>query len=337
MTDAPIAIGINGFGRVGRALLKAALLNNRVRITAINDPFVTPEYVAYLIKHDSSGNPTAGNVEYRKDSVVVDGSVIAVHQKADPSSVPWGDSRVVYVVECSGVYTTSDRAGAHLAGGAARVVITAPSTDAATIVAGANMESFKGSMQVISAGSCTGMVLAPLLRFVNETYGLEQCSFTCVHSITPSQKVIDGTNYKEWRAARGALNNIIPHTTGAMKTIAKALPSIGARVVGSALRVPVATGCALDVTLSLTNGVSKEGFDAALRAAADSARYSSTLSFSSEELVSSDVHHTGALVYDSKASSTLSPTTHKLLFWFDNEYGYALRLLDLIIQTNATW
>ena len=337
MTDAPIAIGINGFGRVGRALLKAASASNRVRVTAINDPFVTPEYVAYLIKHDSTGNPSSAAVEHRKDCVVVDGSIIAVHQKSDPSSVPWGDSRVVYVIECSGVYTTSDRAGAHLAGGASRVVITAPSTDAATIVAGANIEQFKGSMQVISAGSCTGMVLAPLLRFVNETYGLEQCSFTCVHSITPSQKVIDGTNFKEWRAARGALNNIIPHTTGACKTVAKALPMLANRIVGSALRVPVVTGCALDVTLSFANGVSKEGFDAAFKAAAESARFASTLSFSAEELVSSDVHHTGALVYDSKASTTLSPTTHKLLFWFDNEFGYALRLLDLVVQTNATW
>lgn len=336
MSDA-IAIGINGFGRVGRAVLIASLSNPAVRVTAINDPFVSAEYAAYLLKHDSGFSGFRGTIEKKKDGIIVDGNIIAVTQKSDPTTIPWGESRVVYVVECSGVHTTHDRAGAHLAGGASRVIITAPSSDAHTLVGGVNMESFKGGMQVISAGSCTGIALAPILRFLHENYGLDECSFTSIHAVTSSQKVVDGVQGKEWRSARSAMNNIIPHSCGAMKTLQKALPQLANRVIGSSLRVPVQNGCALDVTVRLSSGVSKEALDVAFQQANESARYTKYITFSSEEMVSSDVGASGEVIYDSKASAALSNTTHKLLFWYNHEQGYARRVLDLIVDTNATW
>lgn len=335
MSDA-VQIGINGFGRVGRAVLIASLSNPRVRVTAINDPFISAEYAAYLIKHDSVYGRFRGAVEHRKDSIVVDGNIISVTQKSDPASIPWGDSRVAYVVESSGVHTTHDRASAHLAGGASRVVITAPSSDAFTLVAGVNMETFKGTTQVISAGSCTGMFLCPVLRFLNEHFGVEECTFTSIHSTTSSQKVVDGASSKEWRAGRSALNNIIPHSCGALKTIQKALPQIASRVAGTSFRVPVQNGCALDITVRLTNGTSKDALDLAVQEASQG-KYAKCIGFSQEELVSSDVGDSGCAVFDSAASSSLSQNTHKLLFWYSHELGYAERVLHLITETNAVW
>lgn len=338
MTEA-VAIGINGFGRVGRSILSAALQSTAVRVTAINDPFVNSEYAAHLLKHDPAFRGMKMLIEVRKDAIVVDGAVINISQKSDCASIPWGDSRVTYVVECSGVHTTHDRAGAHLAGGASRVVITAPSSDAHTIIAGVNSDSFKNHMQVISAGSCTGLALGPVLRFLHERYGLEECTFTAIHAITSSQKAVDGMQAKEWRAARNASENIIPHSTGAMKTLQKAMPQLAERVTGTALRVPVTNGCALDITVRLASGVSKEGLDIAIsEASATASKYHGLIAFTDEEIVSADVGIAGgAALYDSKASVSLSPKTHKLLLWYSHELGYASRVLNLIAQTNSTW
>jgi glyceraldehyde 3-phosphate dehydrogenase len=337
MSDA-VTIGINGFGRVGRAVLIASLSNPAVRVTAINDPFISAEYAAYLVKHDSSTGGFKGSVEAKKDAIVVDGCTIAVTQKSDPSSVPWGDSHVTYVIECSGVHTTHDRAGAHLAGGASRVVIAAPSSDAVTLVQGVNADSMKPSTQVISAGSCTGMAVCPILRFLGERFGVDECTFTAIHAVTPTQKVVDGAQGKEWRSARSAMTNIIPHSTGAGKTIQKVLPQLANKVLGTSLRVPVQNGCALDITVRLTNGVSKEALDLAIQEASQpGSTFHGLLAFSSEDLVSSDVSTSAASIYDAKASVSLSSTTHKLLWWYSHELGYAQRLLQLIVQTNASW
>jgi glyceraldehyde 3-phosphate dehydrogenase len=217
------------------------------------------------------------------------------------------------------------------------VIISAPSSDAPTIVCGANFETFKPSMQVISAGSCTGMVLAPFLKLVSETFGLEECSFVSIHSSTPQQRVVDGANTKEWRAARSVLNNIIPHTTGALKTVQKSLPNLAQRVLGSELRVPVQNGCALDVTVRVSQATTRDGFTSAIMQAAEE-RYANSIAYSNEELVSSDIcGRSGALIFDAKATQSLNKFTHKLLFWYDNELGYAMRLIDLVVDTNATW
>jgi glyceraldehyde 3-phosphate dehydrogenase len=334
-----ISIGINGFGRVGRSVLFASLSNPAVRVTAINDPFISTEYAAYLIKHDTSTGGFRGSVEVRKDnSIVVDGNIIAVTQRSEPSSIPWGESRVTYVIECSGVHTTHDRAAAHLAGGALRVVIAAPSSDAATLVQGVNVDSMKPTAQVISAGSCTGMVLCAILRFLGEKFGIEECSYTAIHAATPTQKIVDGANGKEWRSARSALSNIIPHSCGAAKTVQKVLPQIANKVIGSSVRVPVQNGCALDVTVRLTNGVSKEALDLSIQeGTAVGSPYYGILASTNEEIVSADVTDSPASIYDSKASVSLNSTTHKLLWWYSHELGYSHRLLQLIIQTNATW
>mmetsp|Transcript_28193 Transcript_28193/g.32620 ORF Transcript_28193/g.32620 Transcript_28193/m.32620 type:complete len:340 (-) Transcript_28193:86-1105(-) len=339
MTSDTITIGINGFGRVGRSILSVALQSPAVRVTAINDPFVNSEYAAYLLKHDPAFSGMKLSVEVRKDAVIIDGAVINISQKSDCASIPWGDSRVTYVVECSGVHTTHDRAGAHLAGGASRVIITAPSSDAHTIIEGVNTDTFKSHMQVISAGSCTGLAISPVLRFLHERYGLEECTFTSIHAVTSSQKVVDGLQAKEWRAARNAKENIVPHSSGAMKTLQKAMPQLAERVMGTALRVPVSNGCALDLTVRLASGVSKEGLDLAIsEASLEGSKYHRLLAFTNEELVSADAGMAGgAALYDSKASVSLNTKTHKLLLWYSHELGYAARVLNLIVETNSTW
>lgn len=336
MTD-PVLVGINGFGRIGRCFLLASLENPAVRVTAINDPFVSAEYAAYLIKCEArAGSKVKGSIEWRKDVLIIDGSVITVTQKSDAAAIPWGDSRVTYVVECSGVNTTHDRAGAHLAGGASRVVITAPSSDAQTVICGANFESFKPNAQVFAAGSCTGVAIAPVLRLLNEKFGIEDCSFSVIHALTSQQKVVDGTNLKEWRGARSGLSNIIPFSCGAVKTIQKCLPSLSAKLVGTSFRVPVLNGCAVDMTFHFANPTTKEAIDGAISQAASGA-LSGCLEFSDEEIVSGDIGSTSSAVYDSRASQSLNPTTHKLVFWFSHELGYAVRLIELILRTNTTW
>lgn len=331
-----VLVGINGFGRVGRSFLLSSLENPSIRVTAINDPFVSAEYAAYLIKSEARGSAKVKGIDWRADALIIDGCVITVTQKSDASSIPWGDSRVVYVVECSGVNTTHDRAGAHLAGGASRVVITAPSSDAQTVVCGANFEAFKSSSQVIAAGSCTGVAIAPVLRHLNEKFGIDDCSFTVIHALTSQQKIVDGTNSKDWRGARSGLSNIIPFACGALKTIQKCLPAVAVKLIGTSFRVPVLNGCAVDMTFRFANPTSKEAIDSAIRDAASGA-LGKFIEFSDDEIVSGDIGFTSAAVYDSRASLSLNATTHKLVFWFSHEHGYAERLVDLILRTNATW
>ena len=330
-----VLVGINGFGRIGRAVLAAALNNPSIRVVAINDPYISAAYAGYLIEHDTTVGPMKCTVDVRKESIVVDGNLIAITQKSDPSSVPWSDNRAVYVLECTGVFSTQERASAHLAGGASRVIIATATSDVPTIVIGANIETFRSSMQVICAGSSTGAALAPLIRLVNERYGVEHCSFTCIHAVTSGNKSIDGTNSKDWRAARSSAN-IVPISCGGTKTLTKIFPHLNHKIVGSTYRVPVSVGCVVDVLFKLEKPVSKSALEAVLTSYASNNKL--ILETSAEELVSSDVVQSrAALVVDLKASAALDDLTHKLTLWFDNELGYARALLSLVDATNKIW
>lgn len=329
-----VVIGINGFGRVGSQVLRASLSDPNVTVAAINDPFLTADAIAHAIKYDSTAGRFTGAVEVHAGTIVIDNQVIAISSRSDPSQIPWADFRVDVVVEASGVYTTTERAAAHLAGGASKVVITAPSADAPTIIVGANDEALKPSMQVISTGSCTAVALAPALRFLSDAYGLVDCSFTVIHAATSGQRVVDGAS-KDWRSGRAALTNIIPSVTGAVKSINKALPGTTNRIIGSSFRVPVQIGCAIDATVRLERPVAKATLDATFQTIPPESRYAKVLSFTADELVSSDVAGCAATILDSRASSALNDNVHKLLLWYDNEAGFAARVLELVKAASA--
>lgn len=252
-------VGINGFGRIGRHAFRQSLRMSEIRVVAINDPFLDAEGAANAIRLDSAAGRFQGTVEVKgKNLIVVDGRRVAFTTVSDPAQIPWSEQNVAYVLECSGVYTTAERASSHLAGGAQRVVIGTVSADAPTLILGANEESFKGSMQVMAAGSSVAVALCPALRALHNAFGVDSCVYTCLHTASGA-KATDSTNHKDPRGARAAIGNIVPITNNAadLRTVARVLPRLGQRVVGSAVRVPtVAGGCLLDLTVTLAESAS---------------------------------------------------------------------------------
>lgn len=330
---AAVTIGINGFGRVGRQILHASLSNPNVTVAAINDPFLDNEYVKYLVDHDPAANGRKDiQVELRDGSICVDGQLMKLFHYSDASAIPWGENHVAVVVECSGVFTTTERASGHLAGGAQRVIITAPSADAQTIIVGANEDALKPGWQVISAGSCTAVALAPFLRLLHEHHGIEECTFTSVHACTSAQRAVDGSITKEWRLGRSALHNIIPSSSGAAKSIMKVIPALSGRIAGQSLRVPVQNGSVIDVALRFEKPVSKEGLDALLtESTSNGSALSRVIGVTTKEVVSSDiVGEPKSGIVDLKASYALNDHCHRLLVWYDIERGYAMRVVDLV-------
>jgi len=330
-------IGINGFGRVGRQVFRVAASIPSVIVTAINDPFLDAEQIAYLIKFDSTFGKYPGSVESRPGAVVVDGKVIKVTQFSDPATVPWAESRTVYVVESSGVFTTLERAALHLAGGAQRVIITAPSADAPMYIVGVNESKFRPENQVISAGSCTAVALAPVLRLLSDKIGINACLFTTIHAATASQRLVDG-GAKEWRLGRAQLNNIIPTSTTGVKCINRLLPNLNGRVSGTAVRVPIQNVCYADVTLEFGQPIKKTALDQIFIDASNDAALGKVIGVTTDQVVSSDlVGDAHSAVYDLKAGIQVNESFHKIFLWYDNEHGYARRIVDLILYSANTW
>lgn len=334
MGDAP-TVGINGFGRIGRALLRESLDNSLVRVIAINDPYVNAEYAAYLLSNETNcSRDQALKVEVKEGAIVINGQYISVFQKNDPVSIPW---KVTYVVECSGMYTTQDRASGHLASGASRVIIAAPSADAPTFIVGVNDAKFNPALQVVSAGSTTGAVLATVLKPLNERFGVDSCFFTAIHSLTASQKVIDGTANKDWRAGRSA-DNIIPFVSGAQKTIAKTLPTLAPMVNGRSMHVPVPVGCVLELAVRFGKPTSCGELDEAMEQLQADATLKGAFATTSTPMVSSDVVRSSTLcVFDKSSPIAVGDRSIQFSVFYDNERGYARRVLDLVLATSNKW
>ena len=332
-------IGINGFGRIGRAVLRAALTNPLVRVAAINDPYISAEYAAYLIASDAPDLV----VEAKEGAIIVNGNFIEVSMRSDPASIPW---KVTYVVDCSGVFTTSERAGQHLASGAGRVVVANVGADMPTFVVGVNEDRFAPTMQVVSAGSPTGVVLAAALRCLSDAAPIEFASFTAVHAATGQQRVVNGVNVKEWAAARAA-SNTIPFATGAQRTLLKVMPSVASAVVGNSYRVPTAKGCVLDLTVKTSASLTKEAVEACLLAPSSPSSSSSSAAAlfvpAERAIVSGDAERriarvpTAVAAYDPSATQALGDRVVKLGLWYDNEASYARAVLALVVSTNRTW
>nr|QWV59146.1 glyceraldehyde-3-phosphate dehydrogenase [Liposcelis entomophila] len=327
-------IGINGFGRIGRLVLRAAL-EKGAQVVAINDPFIGLDYMVYLFKYDSTHGQFKGEVSSDGSNLIVNGAKIAVFSEREPKAIPWGKAGAEYIVESTGVFTTIDKASAHLEGGAKKVVISAPSADAPMYVVGVNHETYDPSNKVISNASCTTNCLAPLAKVINDNFEIVEGLMTTVHAITATQKTVDGPSGKLWRDGRGAAQNIIPAATGAAKAVGKVIPALNGKLTGMAFRVPVHNVSVVDLTARLGKSASYDEIKAKVKEAANGP-LKGILGYTEDEVVSSDfIGSNLSSIFDAKAGISLNNNFVKLISWYDNEYGYSNRVIDLIkyIQT----
>lgn len=324
-----VRIGINGFGRIGTLSLDAALEKDNVEVVAINDPFIDADYMAYMIKYDTIHGKFDGEVRAENGKLIVNGKEIKVYNEMDPVNVPWGADGVDYVLECSGVFTTIEKAEAHLKAGAKKVIISAPSKDAPMFVMGVNNETYDPSMNIVSNASCTTNCLAPLAKVINDNFGIKEGLMTTVHSITATQKTVDGASKKDWRGGRAASYNIIPSSTGAAKAVGKVIPELNGKLTGMSFRVPTVDVSVVDLTVNLEKPATYEEICAAVKKASEG-ELKGILGYTDEDLVSSDfIHDPHTSIFDSKAGIGLTDTFVKLVAWYDNEWGYSNKLVDL--------
>lgn len=322
-------IGINGFGRIGRLVLRASV-DKGAQVVAVNDPFINVDYMVYLFKYDSTHGRFKGTVEAKDGFLVVNGNKISVFQERDPKNIPWAKAGAEYIVESTGVFTTIEKASTHLEGGAKKVIISAPSADAPMFVCGVNLEAYKPEYKVVSNASCTTNCLAPLAKVVNDNFEIVEGLMTTVHATTATQKTVDGPSGKLWRDGRGAAQNIIPAATGAAKAVGKVIPALNGKLTGMAFRVPTANVSVVDLTCRLGKPASYDQIKQKLKEASEGP-LKGILGYTEEEVVSSDfISDTHSSVFDAKAGIQLSDTFVKLISWYDNEFGYSNRVVDLI-------
>lgn len=325
-----VKVGINGFGRIGRIVLRASLDNPDVEVVAVNDPFIPLDYMVYMFKYDSTHGRFKGTVEAADGKLVVNGTPISVFASRDPAAIPWGEAGATYVVESTGVFTTVEKAKAHLVGGAKKVVISAPSADAPMFVVGVNLDAYKPEYKIVSNASCTTNCLAPLAKVINDNFGIVEALMTTVHATTATQKTVDGPSGKDWRAGRGAGANIIPASTGAAKAVGKVIPELNGKLTGMAFRVPTPDVSVVDLTARLATPATYAEIKAAIKKASETTM-KGVLGYTEEAVVSTDfVGDAHSSIFDAKAGIALNSNFVKLVSWYDNEYGYSARVVDLI-------
>ena len=324
-----IKIGINGFGRIGKLAFQAALSKEGVEIVAINDPFITADYMAYMVKYDTVHGRFNGTISAEEGKLVVNGKEIKVYNQMDPKDIPWGKDGVDYVLECSGVFTTMEKAGAHLDAGAKKVIISAPSKDAPMFVMGVNNETYTPDMNIISNASCTTNCLAPLAKVINDNFGIKDGLMTTVHSTTATQKTVDGASKKDWRGGRAASSNIIPSSTGAAKAVGKVIPELNGKLTGMSFRVPTVDVSVVDLTCNLAKPATYEEICNAVKKACEN-EMKGIMEYTDEPVVSSDfISDPHTSIFDASAGIALTDTFVKLVAWYDNEWGYSNKLVDL--------
>jgi glyceraldehyde 3-phosphate dehydrogenase len=327
-----IKVGINGFGRIGRLVFRASLEKPEVQVVAINDPFIDLEYMVYMFKYDSTHGKFKGTVEVKDGKLVVNGKSVNVYSSRNPEEIPWGEAGADYVVESTGVFTTKEKGALHLKGGAKKVIISAPSADAPMFVMGVNHKKYTSDIQVLSNASCTTNCLAPLAKVINDEFGIVEALMSTVHSVTATQKTVDGPSGKDWRAGRGASQNIIPASTGAAKAVGKVIPELNGKLTGMAFRVSTADVSVVDLTVKLAKPATYAQIVEAVKKHADG-ELKGVLGYTNDEVVSSDfIGDNHSSIFDIKAGIALNDTFVKLVSWYDNEYGYSHRVVDLIIH-----
>eukprot|EP01084_Bolivina_argentea_P216036 366965_1 len=331
-----IKVGINGFGRIGRMVFRAAYAHPDVEIVAVNDPFMDLEYCKYMLVHDSVHGRFSGTVEVANGKLVVDGKPVQFFADKDPSNIPWGSAGADYVCESTGVFTTTDKAGAHLRGGAKKVFISAPAKDDTPMfVMGVNQDTYtKGGPDVLSNASCTTNCLAPITKVLYDAFGIEEGLMTTVHASTATQLVVDGPSKKDWRAGRAAAANIIPASTGAAKAVGKVFPAVNGKITGMAFRVPTLDVSVVDLTVKLSRPATYEGVCQAMKAASEGPM-KGILGYEDQQVVSQDfVGDARTSIFDSKAGIMLNSTFVKVVSWYDNEIGYSNAILKLMLHVD---
>jgi len=332
-----INVGINGFGRIGRLVMRAAAKNPAINIVAVNDPFIPVDYMEYMYKYDTVHGRCGQEVSHCKESktLTIDGNTIKLFGEMDPSKISWGDAGADYVIESTGVFTSTEKASMHMKGGAKKVVISAPSADAPMFVMGVNHEEYQSSMDIVSNASCTTNCLAPLAKVINDEFGIKEGLMTTVHAVTATQQTVDGPSQKDWRGGRAACYNIIPSSTGAAKAVGKVIPELNGKLTGMSFRVPTANVSVVDLTAQLDKGADYETISAKIKDASEGSM-KGFLGYQDDDIVSSDfIGDTRSSIFDQKAGIALTDNFVKLVSWYDNEAGYSNRVLDLISHMEA--
>ena len=326
-----IKVGINGFGRIGRLVFRAGINRPDIEFVGINDPFMTPDYMAYMLRYDTMHGRFDGTIEYTDDAIIVNGKKVRFFACMDPKDIPWGEAGAEYVVESTGVFLTKEKAQAHIDAGAKKVVMSAPSKDDTPMfVCGVNLDKYTPDMTFVSNASCTTNCLAPIAKVLHENWGITDGLMTTVHSTTATQKTVDGPSKKDWRGGRAAAGNIIPSSTGAAKAVGKVIPELNGKLTGMSMRVPTLDVSVVDLTVNLAKPATYEEICAAMKAASEG-ELKGVLGYTDEDVVSSDfLGDTRTSIFDAKAGIALTDTFVKVVSWYDNEIGYSNKVLDLI-------
>ncbi|CAL5396000.1 unnamed protein product [Camellia sinensis] len=333
-SDKKIKIGINGFGRIGRLVARVALQRNDVELVAVNDPFITTDYMTYMFKYDSvHGQWKHHDVKVKDSKTLLFGEKqVAVFGVRNPDEIPWGETGADFVVESTGVFTDKEKAAAHLKGGAKKVIISAPSKDAPMFVVGVNENEYTSDLDIVSNASCTTNCLAPLAKVINDRFGIVEGLMSAVHAITATQKTVDGPSSKDWRGGRAASFNIIPSSTGAAKAVGKVLPSLNGKLTGMSFRVPTVDVSVVDLTVRLEKAATYQQIKDAIKEESDG-KLKGILGFTEDDVVSTDfIGDSRSSIFDAKAGIALNDYFVKLVAWYDNEWGYSSRVVDLIVH-----
>jgi glyceraldehyde 3-phosphate dehydrogenase len=332
---AKIKIGINGFGRIGRLVLRSAVERDNVEVVGIND-LIDVEYMAYMLKYDSTHGRFNGTVEVKNGNLLVNGNSIRVTAEKDPANLKWGEVGAEYVVECTGLFLTKETGQKHIAAGAKKVVLSAPSKDDTPMfVMGVNHKTYTSDLDVVSNASCTTNCLAPVAKVLHDNFGIVEGLMTTVHATTATQKTVDGVSMKDWRGGRGAAQNIIPSSTGAAKAVTKVIPSLKGKLTGMAFRVPTANVSVVDLTCRLEKPASYDKVKEAMKKASEG-ELKGILGYTEESVVSTDFNgDPRTSVFDANAGISLNDNFVKVVAWYDNEWAYSCKLLDLVIYINS--
>lgn len=327
---AKVKVGINGFGRIGRLVFRAASTRSDVQIVGIND-LIDVDYMAYMLKYDSTHGKFQGEVEVKNGQLVVNGNTIRVTAEKDPANLKWNEVGADYVVESTGLFLTKETAEKHIAAGAKKVVMSAPAKDdTPTFVMGVNQNKYTNDMNIVSNASCTTNCLAPIAKVLNDKFGILEGLMTTVHAVTATQKTVDGPSVKDWRGGRGAYQNIIPSSTGAAKAVGLVIPELKGKLTGMSFRVPTADVSVVDLTCRLEKPASYETIKAAMKAASEGA-LKGILGYTEDEVVSTDfLGDARTSIFDAKAGISLNDNFVKVVSWYDNEWGYSNKVVDLI-------
>jgi glyceraldehyde 3-phosphate dehydrogenase len=333
-----VKMGISGFGRIGRLVCRAACMKDGAEIVAVNDPFCTVDYAAYLFKYDSTHGQYKGEVSYNEAdaTLIVEGKAIKFFAVRNANEVPWGSAGADIVCESTGIFTTIEKASMHLEGGAKKVIISAPSADAPMFVMSVNHTKYTKDINILSNASCTTNCLAPLAKIIHEEYGIVEGLMTTVHATTATQKTVDGPSGKDWRGGRGAGQNIIPASTGAAKAVGKVLPDLNGKLTGMAFRVPTPDVSVVDLTAKLGKPATYKDICAFVKAKSESPEYKGVMGYTDDQVVSTDFQgDSRSSIFDAGAGIGLTDTFVKLVSWYDNEWGYSNRLVELAMHVDS--